>query len=119
MPEAAAHKLQETVDEITGYSERTRKLVWGLSAVTAACVLLVVLVALLYIRQHQNQLSNCQSGNQTKAQQAKFWGEVLDLSVKNSKAPPTPQEQRVLAVFLHDVAVTYAPLDCDARYPFW
>jgi hypothetical protein len=119
MPEQAAHKLQETVDQITGYSRRTRRLVRGLVAVTVACVVLVVFVAFLYVRLHENQVSNCQAGNQAKVQQVRFWGEVLSLSARSSKTPPTPQEESTLKVVLHDVAVTYAPADCAARYPFW
>lgn len=40
MPEAAAHELQKTVDEITGYSRRTRKLFWWLAAIAVVSLAL-------------------------------------------------------------------------------
>jgi hypothetical protein len=112
VPEAAAHKLQDVVDDITGYKRRTRWWRWGTALVAVAAVL-------LYVRVHQSQIDNCVAGNQTKVQQAQLWDTLFDLAAKGSTGPPSAQTQKLTAEFLGDVKATYAPVDCAARYPFW
>lgn len=120
MSEAAAHSLQKTVDEITGYRKRTRKLVRGLIAVTAVSVLLAAAAAYLYIRQHDSNVNNCLAGNQTRIQQEQLWNTLFALASKNTGGtPPTAKTVQLTQEFLHDVKKTYAPVDCSARYPFW
>jgi uncharacterized membrane protein len=120
MPEAAAHRLQEIVDQITGYRQRTRKLVIGLVAVTAVSVLLAGAAVYLFIRQHDSQIDTCNAGNQVRAQQEQLWETLFALSAEaNRGKPPDAQGQKLTAEFLHDVKVTYAPVDCAQRYPFW
>jgi hypothetical protein len=119
MPEAAAHNLQRTVDEITGYRKRTRKLVGGLIAVTVVSALVAAAAAYLYIRLHDSNVNNCVAGNQTRTQQEQLWVTLFTLAAKGSPGPPTAKSRNLTAVFLHDVQVTYAPVDCASRYPFW
>lgn len=119
MPDAAAHKLQETVDEIVGYRKRTRKLVVGLVAVTVASLLAAGFAAYLFVRLHDSDIGNCFASNQVRAQQKQLWDTLFALAAKNSSGPPSAQSERLTAEFLHDVATTYAPVDCIVRYPFW
>lgn len=112
----AAHSLQRTVDEITGYGRRTRKLVIRAAAVA---VVLFILFGFLYFRLHQSQLDNCAAGNQTRMKQEQLWNTVFTLSAQSSSTPQTAQTRKLTAVFLHAVQVTYAPVNCAARYPLW
>lgn len=122
MPDAAAHKLQETVDEIVGYRKRTRKLVRGLLAVTVVSIAVAALAVYLFFRVHDSDIGNCLAGNQTRAQQEQLWDDLFTLSAENDntahqKVPASTA--KFLAEFLHDVKTTYAPVDCAVRYPFW
>jgi hypothetical protein len=119
MPETAAHSLQRTVDEITGYRKRTRKLVGGLIAVTVTAVLLGLASGYLYIRQHDSNVNNCVAGNLTRVQQEQLWDTLFALAAKGSPGPPSAQSRKLTSVFLHDVTTTYAPVNCSTRYPFW
>lgn len=119
MPDAAAHKLQETVDEIVGYRRRTRKLVFGLIAVTVASILAAAFAAYLFVRLHDSDIGNCVAGNQVRAQQEQLWDTLFVLAAKNTSGPPSAQSRKLTAEFLHDVKTTYAPVDCSVRYPFW
>lgn len=119
MPSDAASSLQRTVDEITGYSRRTRKLVRGLAAVAAVSVILLAVAGFLYYQLHGSQVSNCVAGNQTRAQQEQLWDTLFTLAARNTTSPPTAQSLKLTAEFLHDVKATYAPVDCAGRYPFW
>jgi hypothetical protein len=119
MPDAAAHKLQETVDQITWYRRRTRKLVVGLIAVTAVSILVAALAVYLFFRVHDSDVGNCAAGNQTRAQQLQLWNDLFVLSAEDATARPTAKTQRLVGEFLGDVKKTYAPVDCSKRYPFW
>jgi hypothetical protein len=116
MPEAAAHALQRTVDEITGYRKRTRKLVAGLIAVTVIAVLVAVGCGWLFIRQHDSQVGNCADNNQTRAQQKGLWIDFISII-----APPHPTAavRKAEDLILRDVTATYTPVDCSGRYPLW
>jgi hypothetical protein len=116
MPEAAAHKLQETVDEITGYGRRTRKLVWGLVSITFASVLLVVGTGYLFIRVHDSQLDSCTASNQSRAQQEQLWTTFLAIAAGPHPAPSVLPKLHELQ---HAVSATYTPVNCQARYPLW
>jgi hypothetical protein len=116
VPENAAHQLQRTVDEITGYSRRTRKLVLGLAVTTVLGIAIAAFVAFLYVRLHDSQVSACAGGNQTREQQARLWRDVVGLAVGPH---PAPAGMAFRQKTLQDVAKTYAPVDCDRRYPFW
>jgi hypothetical protein len=119
MPEDAAHNLQRTVDEITGYRKRTRKLVTGLIAVTVVALLVAAGAGYLYVQLHDSQVNNCVIGNQTRAQQEQLWETLFALASKGSTSPPSAQNLKLTAEFLGDVKSTYAPVDCTKRYPFW
>lgn len=119
MPEDAAHSLQRTVDEITGYRRRTRKLVRGLIAVTAVSVLLALASAYLYVHQHDSNVGNCSAGNVTRTQQEKLWDTLFALASKGRTGPPSAQTRQLTAEFLGDVRATYRPVDCGRRFPFW
>jgi hypothetical protein len=119
MPEDAAHSLQRTVDGITGYRRRTRKLVGWLAAVTAASLLVAGFACFLYIRLHDSNVGNCAAGNVTRAQQKQLWGTLFTLASENTSSPPSAQSRKLTAEFLGDVKATYAPVDCSSRYPFW
>ena len=119
MAEAASHKLQQTVDEITGYRKRTRKLVNGLIVVTAASVLLAAAAVYLFIRQHDSDLGNCTAANVTRAQQEQLWNDLFTLSAQAATTRPTARTRKLTSEFLGDVRVTYRPVDCTTRYPFF
>lgn len=119
MPDAAAHKLQETVDQITGYRKRTRKLVTGLIAVTAVSIAVAALAVYLFFRLHASQVDNCTAANQTRVQQEQLWDTVLALSAKNPANKPTAKTEQLSREFQGVVKKTYAPVDCSARYPLW
>lgn len=119
MSEATSHSLQQTVDEITGYRRRTRKLVGGLVAVTAVSILVAAFACYLYIRLHDSNVNNCVAGNQTRAQQVQLWNTLFTLAAKNSSSPPTAQSRELTSEFLHAVKVTFTPVNCSTRYPFW
>lgn len=119
MPDAAAHKLQETVDQITGYRKRTRKLVVGLIAVTAVSIAVAALAVYLFFRVHDSDIGNCLASNQTRAQQLQLWNDLFTLSAKNATSKPTAKTEQLAREFLGDVRRTYAPVDCSVRYPFW
>lgn len=122
MPDATAHKLQETVDEIVGYRKRTRKLVRGMLAVTVVSITVAALAVYLFFRVHDSDIGNCLAGNQTRGQQELLWENLFALSAANNAAShqkPPPSTAKFLAEFLHDVKTTYAQVDCSTRYPFW
>ncbi len=119
MPDAAAHKLQETVDQITGYRKRTRKLVIGLTAVTAVSIAVAALAVYLFFRVHDSDIGNCLASNQTRAQQLQLWNDLFALSAKNPASKPTAKTEQLSREFLADVKRTYTPVDCTARFPFW
>lgn len=119
MSEATSHSLQQTVDEITGYRRRTRKLVGGLVAVTAVSLLVAALACYLYVRLHDSQVGNCAAGNQTRMQQEQLWNTLFALAAKNSTSPQNAQSRELTTEFLRDVKKTYAPVNCSTRYPFW
>lgn len=113
MPEAAAHNLQKTVDEITGYSRRTRKLVIRAAVVA---IILFILSGFLYVRVHQSQIDNCTASNQTRMQSQQLWNTFITVVAGNHPSLVVSQAE---AKILGDVAATYAPVNCAARYPFW
>lgn len=116
MAEAASHKLQETVDEITGYRKRTRKLVIGLITVTVLSVLAAAASVYLFIRQHDSDVGNCTAGNTTRVQQAQLWHDVISLAVGPHPVPlALAFEQKTD----QDVAQTYAQVDCSVRFPLF
>lgn len=119
MAEQAAHNLQQTVDEITGYRKRTRKLVRGLIAVTAVSLLVTALVVYLFIRLHDSDVGNCMASNLTRAQQEQLWNDLFSLSARASTGKPSAKTQQLTSEFLGDVRKTYAPVNCSVRYPFW
>jgi hypothetical protein len=119
MAEAAAHRLQETVDEITGYRKRTKKLVLGLAAALVVAILVAVGCGYLFIRLHDSDVGNCTAGNQTRAQQLQLWDDLFALSAQDATSKPTAKTQRLTGEFLDDVKETYAPVNCSTRYPFW
>lgn len=119
MPDAAAHQLQKTVDEITGYRKRTRKLVIGLAAVTVIAVLVAVAAGYLFIRLHDSQVGNCVVGNQTRGQELQLWDTLFALSERAAASKPSAKTVALTNEFLRDVKTTYAPIDCSTRFPFW
>lgn len=119
MPEEAAHALQRTVDEITGYRKRTRKLVAGLTAVTAVSIAVAALAVYLFFRVHDSDIGNCLAGNQTREQQLQLWNDLFALSAKSTASRPTAKTEQLTREFLGDVRKTYAPVSCSVRYPFW
>ena len=123
MPDEAAHKLQETVDEIVGYSRRTRVLVerirrlarWQI-VLTVACLLVAAGAGYLYVRLHDDQVGNCQAANQSRMQQEKLWDTFLTLA---AGPHPTPVVRAAELKLLNQGKETYVQVDCNARYPFW
>ena len=126
MPERAAHELQHTVDEITGYSKRTRKLVFGLVAVSVlvtATAVIAIVVAINSMHQntaitaqaraiHQAQLNACDIGNQGRTAQIRLWNFVISLSAKSPNSSPA-----TLRTFEAFVTKTFRPVDCRKLYP--
>jgi hypothetical protein len=114
MPEEAAHELQRTVDEIVGYSRRTRKLVANIrklvialavEAVLGVAVTVIVIILLISYRDqgtalrqqtftvqqqatalHKSQLANCALSNETKAKELTLWHDLFTLSAQNNNA---------------------------------
>jgi hypothetical protein len=114
MPEEAAHQLQQTVDEIVGYSRRTRalvanirRLVIGLAVEAVLCLAVTVIVIILLISYrdqgtalrnqtaalqqqaaalHKSQLANCALSNETKAKELTLWHDLFTLSAQNNNA---------------------------------
>lgn len=143
MPESAKSELQRTVDEITGYTERTRGMVHRqqllvriVAAVAVVALALGVVVILLFIgsqdqsatirqeqtalRQeqtalHESQLKNCGLSNTTKAKEQALWNELVTLSVASS-GRLTSGQKSVVQAFERDVTTTFAPLDCEKLY---
>lgn len=116
MSEGAAHALQRTVDEITGYRKRTGKLVKGLIAVTVVSILVAALAVYLFFRVHDSDVGNCAASNQVRAQQLQLWQNVLSLAVgPHPTAAGLGFEGKTMA----DVREAFAPVDCSARYPLW
>lgn len=118
MPEATAHQLQRTVDEITGYSRRTRKLIWGLALSIVIDIALTVIIAFLTASAlnanstlHKAQLTACGIGNQSRLQQIRLWDEVLAVS-----KPANAHEAQVDRQFRAFVSTTFAPVDCAKLY---
>jgi hypothetical protein len=62
--------LQQTVDDMTGYSRRTRKLIWGLVVSIALDVALTVVLGLTAFQAHDAASSNTQLVQKVNAQQA-------------------------------------------------
>ena len=116
MSEGAAHALQRTVDEITGYRKRTGKLVKGLIAVTVVSILVAALAVYLFFRVHDSDIGNCTAGNQARAQQEQLWQDVLGLAVGPH---PTAAGLEFEGKTLADVREAFAAADCSARYPLW
>jgi type II secretory pathway pseudopilin PulG len=137
MPDAAMHKLQQTVDEIVGYRRRTRKLVVGLLAVTAVSLALAVVVSILYVSSldqaaalrtqtaalrtqtaalHSAQLANCAVSNGIKAKETALWHTLFTLSELDATSKPSAKTLRLTALFLHDVDTTFPQLNCAKAY---
>jgi hypothetical protein len=112
---AGAHKLQVTVAQMMGIRRLVR---WQL-ALTVTAVLVVAFAVYLFIRQHDNAVSNCEAGNRVKAQAEQLWFTLFNLAAKDSTTKPTPEAVKLTAVFLADVKSTYAAVNCTAQYPFW
>jgi hypothetical protein len=131
MPEAAAHELQRTVDEITGYSRRTRKLVWWLAALGAVALALGVVVTVLAISTsnqaaalsrtttdlHSAQLSNCALSNSIKARETALWHTLFTLASEGAPGKPSAETQKLTAEFLGDVDNTFTQVNCAKAYP--
>lgn len=62
--------LQQTVDDMTGYSRRTRKIIWGLAVSIALDVVLTVVLGLTAFQAHDAASSNTQLVQKVNAQQA-------------------------------------------------
>lgn len=117
MPEPIVQsELRKTVDEITGYRKRTRKLVIGLVVVTAVSVAVACGCGYLFFRLHDSQVGNCVSGNMTRAQQGQLWVTFIGVVAGSH---PTLVVRKAETLILRDVAATYAPVDCSDRYPLW
>jgi hypothetical protein len=117
VPEPIAQsELRKTVDKITGYRERTRKLVIGIAVVAVAAVLVAAGCGYLFLRLHDSQVNNCVAGNMTRAQQGQLWVTFIDVVAGSH---PTLVVRRAEDLILRDVAATYAPVDCSDRYPLW
>lgn len=119
MPDQAAHQLQKTVDEITGYSRRTRKLIWGLAVSLALDITLSVIIAILSVSAlsassavHRSQLAACAIANQTRVQQIQLWQFVITLSQQQPDA--NKAELRTFEAYLHK---TFGSVDCRKLYP--
>jgi hypothetical protein len=81
-----------------------------------AAILLATGIGVLYVRLHDDALANCQAGNVTREQQEQLWdGFIAILAGPHPKPSVQPAERKILG----SVEVTFAPVDCHARYPFW
>lgn len=121
VPDAAAHELQKTIDHMTGYSKRTRRLVRALAVVFAAVVVLVGVVFWLSIDAHneaatlhQDQLNNCAASNAIRMKDRDLWTTFIVLL----EGPhPDAQVKAVASHFLSEVTTTFATVNCERAYP--
>jgi hypothetical protein len=124
---ATGHELTVMVDEIVGYKKRTRWLRWGTLGLAVVALALAIFVGIQNnaIRDqadalHSAQLANCAVSNGIKAKELTLWHNLFALSAANNAASHQkvpPSTAKFLAEFLHDVAVTFQPLDCAKAYP--
>ena len=126
MPHEAKSELQKTVDEITGYKVRTRRILIVLAAAVLLDIALTVAVIALgsgvrsQTRQnrqliteiHASQVNACQLGNKTGTAQAFLWETALTLAF--SKAPANVRAQEKLIIPY--VQRTFTPVDCTRLY---
>lgn len=62
---------------------------------------------------HSTQVSACESGNQTRAQEIALWTHLADLSIT---AKTTPAQRKADDSLLAYIRKTFAPKDCQAVY---
>lgn len=115
MADDARSSLQRTVDEITGYSRRTRKIIWGLVISIVLDVALTVVIGFLTASAlhanstlHESQLNACALTNQSRAENLGLWDYLFHLA----GGAKTPADKLLLA----RVDKTFAPEDCAAIY---
>jgi hypothetical protein len=125
--------LQRTVDEITGYSRRTRRLIWGLIATTVLDIALTVVLGFtvsqannastantqLVKALHTAQLTVCANGNTFRANQTTIWQDFVKIITKPAAGEPAAQIAKantLAAEFLAYVATVNHPVNCTALY---
>ena len=132
--------LQQTVDEITGYSRRTRKLMWALAGslvldITLTVVLSIVafqahgtastnaeLVQELHMQQsalHAAQLEACAGGNTFRADQDVIWGRfigILTTPTATSTKAEVAKADKIAAQFLAYISQVNHPVNCAELY---
>lgn len=125
---AAAARLEQAMGNLTDqihalrtYSQRSRRLIWGLVVSLLLDVLLSVAVAVIAVQANeatstanqnrQTQIATCEAGNQSRALQLQLWTYVLDLSAQSPRDYPGKDQQ--LAQFRDYIARTFAPRDCS------
>lgn len=132
--------LQKTVDEITGYSRRTRKVMWALAAslvldITLTVVLSIVafqahgtadtnsqLVQEVHMQQvalHAAQLSACAGGNTFRADQNVIWKDfirILTTPTATSTKAQVAKADKLAAQFLAYVSTVNHAVNCAKLY---
>jgi len=100
------------------YGHRNRAMIWTLAACVVALLTAgIVIVAVQASRAsdlarqvHATQISNCQQGNVTRAQQIQIWDYVLAVP---PSTPPNAQQKKIRADFKTFVHRVFAPRDCS------
>jgi hypothetical protein len=122
----ARSSLQKTVDEITGYSKRTRKLMWGLAVSIILDITLTVVLGFVSADAlsanaalHSSQLVSCANGNIFRTDQDTIWRDFIGLIAKPSAGEPAAQVARtdkLAASFLTYVTRVNHAINCTALY---
>lgn len=128
MPEAAKSELQRTVDEITGYRKRARRVLIAVAAVAVLALAAAIVAGLAALGNyhenqaqaeqtraiHQAQLDACTRGNLSRADDQRKWLKFLALA---TGPHPDAQARAFEAQFIPFLLAADAPVDCAKAYP--
>jgi hypothetical protein len=100
---------------LNAYGRRNRKLAWVAGVVAVAAI---ALAFVLIARVHATQISACEVGNQSRAQQVALWEHVAGISAPapGETAARRRHDAQVLAAFLGYVHKVFAAKNCAALY---
>jgi hypothetical protein len=88
----------------------------------AGAVVLIMLAAVIVsvIQLHDSQISGCQAGNGSRAQQVQLWDHLVSISKppQGESAAQASQQKHEVGQFLAYVHRVFAQRNCAKTYPF-
>ena len=118
--EGVETRLGEAIEQgvAEAKNEGKRKLRQFLAAAAVLIVLAAVIVSVIQL--HNSQISGCQAGNGSRAQQVQLWDHLVGISKppKGESVAQIKQQEQETAAFLSYVHHVFAQRNCAKAYPF-